>query len=342
MTALGSVSRRSATPSSATQVEPLGGALQRPECVIATRDGCVFASDWRGGIACIHPDRSQSILLAKGFPLRPNGIALRENGRFLVAHLDEREGGVYELAGDGTLRPFLLEVGGRLLEPTNFVLIDSGVVWITVSTRHVPRHSSRRRDVADGYLVRVDDRGARIVADGLAFANECRIDAARRWLYVNETYGARVSRFPIGANGDLGQRETYVQFEPATFPDGLVFDTDAALWITSVFSNQLLRVAADRSVQVVLEDSDPAFVARIVADVASGALARPVPIEMPWRRYGNLSSAAFGPGGALYLGCLLDHRIYRMEVDAKGVEPSHWKVRPESGSGWSPNAWEYL
>jgi len=218
--------------------ERWGHDLQRPECVIAARGGSVFVSDWRGGVTWIRPDGAQSALLGKNARLRPNGIALRDDGRFLIAHLDDREGGVYELAGDGAVRPFLLEVQGRALEPTNFVLAESGVVWITVSTRHVPRHAARRRDVADGYVVRVDDRGARVVADGLAFANECRMDAEGRWLYVNETYGARISRFAIRPDGDLGPRETYVQFGPEIFPDGLVFDATGGLWVTSVFSSE--------------------------------------------------------------------------------------------------------
>lgn len=319
--------------------EPWGYDLSRPECVLTTRGGHVFVPDWRGGVTWIRPDGAQSALLGKNVSLRPNGIALRDNGRFLIAHLDDHEGGVYELAGDGTVRPFLLEVQGARLEPTNFVLAESGVVWITVSTRHVPRHSARCRDVADGYVVRVDNRGARIVADGLAFTNECRIDAVGRWLYVNETYGARVSRFAIRSDGDLGPRETYVQFDAEVFPDGLVFDATGGLWVTSIFSNRLLHVRPDRSVTVELDDSDPAFVARIVDDIARGAVASTAAaVEVPWRRYGNLSSAAFGNPNAhiLYLGCLLDRCIYRMPVGQRGLASFHSNIRPESGPGWSP------
>lgn len=324
--------------SEAPSAEPWGHDLNRPECVLATRGGHVFVSDWRGGVTWIQPDGAQRALLGNNVSLRPNGIALRDNGRFLIAHLDDHAGGVYELAGDGTVRPFLLEVDGANLEPTNFVLAESGVVWITVSTRHVPRHSARCRNVADGYVVRVDDRGARIVADGLAFTNECRIDAAGRWLYVNETYGARISRFALRANGDLGPREAYVQFGPEIFPDGLVFDANGGLWVTSIFSNRLLHVRPDRSVTVELDDSDPAFVARTVDDVARGALAATAAVvEVPWRRYGNLSSAAFGNPNAniLYLGCLLDRCVYRMPVAQRGLASFHSNIRPESGAGWS-------
>jgi sugar lactone lactonase YvrE len=43
----------------------------------------------------------------------------------------------------------------------------------------------------------VDTRGARIVADGLGYTNECAIDISGQWLYVNETFSRRLSRFPV-------------------------------------------------------------------------------------------------------------------------------------------------
>lgn len=315
---------------------PIGSDLARPECVIATSDGALYVSDWRGGVTRIAADGRQSSLFAQGASLKPNGIALCANGRFLIAHLDDHEGGVFELASDGTVRPFLTEIDGRRLEPTNFVLVEEDAVWITVSTRHVPRHSARCRKVADGYIIRVDRRGTRIVADGIAFANECRVDAQRRWLYVNETYGARVSRFRIRPDGDLADRETFVTFAGDVFPDGLTFDADGALWVTSIFSNRLIRVGPDRAIDVLLDDADQAFLERFVADVDAGAIAAPGTIEMPWRRYGNLSSCAFAGSAMnqLILGCLLDCRIYRADVPVRGLTPCHWAFRAESGPGW--------
>ena len=47
-----------------------GNGLVRPECVLATAAGDLFAADWRGGVAHIHPDGSQAgvaAMRAKGF-----------------------------------------------------------------------------------------------------------------------------------------------------------------------------------------------------------------------------------------------------------------------------------
>jgi gluconolactonase len=55
----------------------------------------------------------------------------------------------------------------------------------------------------DGFIVLVDDRGARIVADGIYATNEARLDAQERDLYVAETMKARILRFAVRANRSL-------------------------------------------------------------------------------------------------------------------------------------------
>ena len=304
-------------------VEPFGRDLNRPECVHCTAQGDVFVSDWRGGVTRIHPDGRQTLI--KGDRLvKTNGFAILPDRSFLLAHLDEREGGVWRLTLDGKLTPFLED-----LPPTNFVFAFGEKVFITVSTRLVPRTLARKPGHADGFILCVDKRGARVVAEGLGFTNECKVDPSGEWLYVNETFGKRLSRFPLHENGDLGERETMVTFGAGVFPDGLDFDAEGGVWITSVFSNRLIRVARDGSQTVVLEDNDPAFVERIEADFARGALAQAGNPDVPAKLIRNLSSSAFGGPGlrTLYLGCLQDSRIYRMPSPVAGARPPHWDVR---------------
>src|SRR5262249_14895922 len=157
-----------------------------------TQHGDLFTADWRGGVAHVRPDGTQALYqskLAEDRPLRPNGIALRRDGSFLLADLGDSLGGVFALTRDGQVRPYLEEVDGVTLPPTNFVFEDSlGRTWITVSTRHAPRASAYRGDIADGFIVVVDHRGARIVADQLAYTNEALLAADGKHLYVNETF----------------------------------------------------------------------------------------------------------------------------------------------------------
>jgi sugar lactone lactonase YvrE len=305
------------------KVYPLGQNLDRPECVHCTAQGDVFVSDWRGGVTRIRPDGSQQLIAGKGKRVKTNGFAILADCSFLLAHLDDREGGVWRLALDGTLTPFHED-----LPPTNFVHVHGERTYITVSTRLIPRTLARRPDHADGFILCVDKRGARVVADGLGFTNECKVDPTGEWLYVNETFGKRTSRFRLTREG-LGERQTYAQFGHGAFPDGLDFDAEGGIWITSIFSNRLIRVASDRSQTVVLEDNDAAFVDRMEAMFASGELAKAGNPEVPAKLIRNLSSSAFGGPDlrTLYLGCLQDSRIYRMPSPVAGARPPHWDVR---------------
>ena len=304
-------------------VEPFGKDLNRPECVHCTAQGEVFVSDWRGGVMRILADGTQQLI--KGDRLvKTNGFAILPDRSFLLAHLDDHEGGVFRLTCAGELSVFLDD-----LPPTNFVFVHDEKTYVTVSTRLVPRTLARKPGHADGYIICVDRRGARVVAEGLGYTNECKVDPTGKWLYVNETFGKRVSRFALRADGDLGARETLAEFGAGTFPDGLDFDAEGGVWITSVFSNRLIRIAPDGGQSVLLEDNDPAFVARIEAQFARGELVRDVHPEVPAKLVRNLSSSAFGGQDlrTLYLGCLQDSRIYRMPSPVAGARPPHWDVR---------------
>jgi sugar lactone lactonase YvrE len=299
----------------------VGRDLHRPECVLAAPGGELYVSDWRGGITAIHRDGRQTLIApdgpVDGVALKPNGICRRASGSFLLAHLDEHEGGVFELWPDGRARPFLREVEGVPLPPTNYVLEDAwGRVWITVSTRMIPRHGARRRDHADGFIVLVDASGARIVADGLGFTNEVRPDHHGRHLYVNETFARRLTRFGISGDGSLGGRTTVTEFGAGTFPDGIAIDPTGDLWITSVISNRVIRVQPDGAQDLVLEDMEPGFVERFEHDYVSGALCQQGPIPpVPHRKLANISSLDFGPDRCTaYLGCLQGERIATFRV----------------------------
>lgn len=303
--------------------EPFGRDLHRPECVHCTAQGDVFVSDWRGGVTRIRADGSQQLFKGDR-AVKTNGFAILPDRSFLLAHLGDDDGGVFRLASDGALSVFLDD-----LPPTNFVHAHGDTVYVTVSTRLVPRTLARKPGYADGFIVCVDRRGTRVVAEGLGYTNECKVDPTRKWLYVNETFGKRLSRFALRPDGDLGARETVAEFGAGTFPDGLDYDAEGGVWITSVFSNRLIRIAPGGEQRVLLEDNDSRFVARIEEQFARGELVRDVHPEVPAKLIRNLSSSAFGGEDlrTLYLGCLQDSRIYRMPSPVAGARPPHWDVR---------------
>ena len=319
---------RSVPPVRLDEVGFVGHDLHRPECVLCRREGTVFVSDWRGGVTLIAPDGTQRSILPRDNPrgVQPNGIALDRDGSFLLANLGEA-GGVWRLQRDGTLEPFCLEVAGEVLPPCNFVLIDrDGGAWITVSTRLRPRALGYRPDVSDGFIVRVDEAGARIVADDLGYTNEVQIDAAGEWLYVNETFGRRLSRFALTADGVLGERETVATFGAGTFPDGLTFDAEGGIWVTSIVSNRVIRISPDGGQSVLLEDVDPARLEEVEAAFQAGQLGRPHLDHSFGTRLKNISSLAFGGSDrqTAYLGCLLDDRIATFRSPVPGLPLPHW------------------
>jgi sugar lactone lactonase YvrE len=307
-----------------------GRGLNRPECVLACSSGDLYTADWRGGVALIRPDGSQSLFLGQpvdGEPLKPNGIALLPDGSFLLAHLGAERGGVFHLRRDGQTAPWLLRVDGVDLPPTNFVVQDAaGRWWITVSTRLAPRALGYRRSCNDGFIVLVDGQGARIVADGLGYTNECLVDAAGEWLYVNETFARRLSRFALRRDGSLGPRETVTEFGPGTFPDGLALDVEGGLWVTSIVSNRLIRIAPGGEQTVWLEDNEPEHLAWVEQAYERSEMGRPHLDGVKSRVLRNISSLAFG-GPDLrtgYLGCLLGDSLATLTMPVAGQPPAHW------------------
>ncbi len=309
----------------------VGHDLARPECVVTTARGDVFVSDRRSGIMHLMPGGGQRLIAARGVEaFLPNGFSLLPDRSFVVANIG-RLGGAWRLLPDGELIPEVVEVEGMALPPTNFVHAErqDGTLrlWVSVSTRHVPREQAFRRDIADGYIVLKDRTGVRIVADGLGFTNETKVDPSGRWLYVNETMARRLSRFAIRDRGGLGPRETVAEFDNGTFPDGFEFDAEGGIWIASVISNRLLRIAPDGAQRVILEDADPEAVARAERHYAENRLSRADIDSGRDRVLRNLASVTFGGSDlkTVYLGSLFGERIATFRSPIAGAPPPQWR-----------------
>lgn len=315
----------------ADAITALGRGLVRPECVLANQRGDLYCADWRGGVAHLRADGTQTLYsgsMPDGSAPRPNGIALLPNGDFLFAHLGPDTGGVFRLTRTGVITPWLGAVEGRALPPTNFVLPDdAGRTWVTVSTRRMPRALGYRADCDDGFIVCVaPDGSARIAADGLGYANEVAVHPDGRWLYVNETFARRLSRFALHADGSLGPRETVARFGAGDFPDGLAFDEDGHAWVVSIVSNRLIRIAPDGSRTLWLQDCDSAHLDWVEAAFRADAMDRPHLDGIRSQRLRNISSIAFAGADrrTAVLGCLLGDQLHSLRLPVAGQAPIHW------------------
>lgn len=309
-------------------VTMIGAGLTRPECLLCTASGDIYSADWRGGVARTPAKGPQALYQAAGGAeaIKPNGIALQRDGSFLIANIDDA-GGVFRLDRDGKLSEVLRAVDGIDLPATNFVMIDDrSRVWVTVSTRRSPRALGYRPDVDDGFIVLIDTNGARIVADGLGYTNEVAIDNHGNWLYVNETFARRLSRFRIDGRGNLSDKQVVTDFGAGTFPDGLAFDMEDHLWVTSIVSNRVIRVAPDGSQQLILEDCDADHLAAVEKAFQDGVMDRPHLDQINSQKLRSISSLAFGGPDlrTAYLGCLLGDQIASFRTEVMGRPPVHW------------------
>ena len=306
----------------------LFSGLQRPECVLTHSSGHVFVSDRRGGVLEIRPDGTHHLIgrqsPAGACNLLPNGIAMQRDGSFLVANLGE-QGGIWRIAADGTQSPWLTEVDGRAVHRVNFVLNDvHGRVWACISATDGSDAYPLR--TATGYIVLCDASGTRIVAEGLHYTNECRSSADGQFMYVNETFGRRLSRFRMGKAGELTAKQTVATFGEGDFPDGLALDAEGGAWVVCVGSNRVYRIASDGRRQTIIDDADPATAQQLEAAFAAGALNRPQLSAARGQRLQNITSLAFGGADlrTVYMGCLAGDTLATFRSPVAGLQPAHW------------------
>lgn len=316
-----------------TRIEPfsigdlteIGSGLNRPECVLATRDGSLYTGDWTRGIARIAPDGTAGPavpvdLIERGF--RPNGIALTPNGDFLITNMS-RAGGIWRVSRQGDVSPFAIELGGKPIGPTNFVLVDGDRTWITVSSTE-RKHDHFTAAADTGQILLVKDGHLSVAADGLNWTNEVRVSPGGEHLFVNETFACRTTRFDLARDGRLSS-PVAIDFPNDVYPDGMAFDSEEGLWITSVISNRLIRVAPDLTWTILLEDPDPTL-ADIASEYAQGRLTWDRISQSRGSLLSNLSSIAFGGPElkTVYLGGLGHDRVHVFRSEVPGAPMHHW------------------
>lgn len=324
------------------RIRTVGQDLQRPECILAQRDGSLLVADARGGVMRIDADGTQRLIVPtrsgdadtqQGFEDRyvmakgslPNGLALLENGDIVIANWGTDS--VELLTREGTLRTLYSEIDGRPIGKANFVARDSkGRVWLTVTTRMVPWTDSINAGVLDGYIALMDDKGIRIVAEGFGGTNEIRFDAKEEWLYVVESNARRISRLRVADDGSLYGREIYGPSQLDGFPDGFAFDAAGNLWITLIMSDKLIALTPDGDVLTLLDDGNPEATATLnrhyadktltpeIMQAAKGTLA-------PW-----MASLTFGGPDlrTVYLGSLMGNTIPYFRSPVPGLALIHW------------------
>lgn len=324
----------------AADLSYVGEGLQRPECILAERDGSLWAADARGGVVHIRPDGSQT-LIAQSLDTRfsatadeaerftsgtlPNGLAFDADGSILISNFGTDR--LERMTRDGRTEVLLDQIDGQPIGKVNFVLRDSkGRIWITVSTRITNWMAAISPNIADGYVAVLDDQGARIVADGFAFTNEIRFDTAEEWLYVVETTGRRITRLRIGFDATVEEREVFGPADTGGFIDGIAFDAYGNLWGTHVMTDRIFALTPEGDMRIILDDTDPVKVAELNAAFEADQITPDLLLThggtiAPW-----FASVTFGGPDLrnLYIGSLRGTRIPMFRSPVPGLPMVHW------------------
>jgi sugar lactone lactonase YvrE len=322
-------------------IRHVGRDLQRPECILAERDGTLWAADARGGAMRIAADGTQELIVpaqpdAGGtvdFQARyvqsqgslPNGMAFLANGDLVIANWGSDS--VEVMTREGKVRRLFDSIDGRPLGKANFVMRDSrGRVWLTVTTRMNPWTESINARARDGYIALIDEQGVRIVAEGFEGTNEVRMDAREEWLYVVESNARRISRLRVQDDGSLTQREVYGPNKLAGFPDGFAFDAFGNLWVTLVMTDQLVAITPEGEVLTLLDDSNPQATAQLNAHYEARTLTPEIMAAAagtlaPW-----MASLTFGGPDlhTVYLGSLRGTTLPSFRSPVAGLPLIHW------------------
>ncbi|MEO0619917.1 MAG: SMP-30/gluconolactonase/LRE family protein [Pseudomonadota bacterium] len=313
----------------------IGAELSRPECVLCHVSGLLIVSDWTppGGVSLIAPDGRVTRLLATrpddGVPrtLKPNGIALEDGGTVLLAHLGTTCGGIFRLYPDGRCELVTNTVDGADMPPTNFVTVDgAGRIWITVSTRAMPRDSDFHAGASGGFIACHTNGSTRLVADGLGYTNECVLSGDARTLYVNETFGRRLTAFEH-EDGRLTSRRTVAAFGLGDFPDGVTLAEGGAAIVSSILSNRVIHVDLETGAQKHwMADADRTYLDDIEQAFADGTLSRVHLETPPPGRLPHISSVAFGGTDqkTAFVGTLGGACVYAFDAPKAGLQPMHW------------------
>ena len=302
-----------------------GHDLVRPESIIARPDGTLLVSDGRGGITRVDPDGSQHFIGGPGG--EPNGLALLDDGSILIANIGV--GCIQKLYPDGRVEDFLTEVDGVRVSNANYVFVDSkNRVWMSFSTRDSPWRRAIYQPRPDGYIVLLDEKGSRIVGDGIYFTNEIRLDAREEYLYIAETMKGRILRFRIQPDGSLANKEIVGPdgLGVGGMVDGFAFDAEGNVWVTTVLRNGVGIITPDGDYHVVFEDANEPLLAAFDQKIASGE-ATPADLQATMGKTLQLvTSVTFGGPDlrTVYVGSLAMSSLPTFRSPMPGLPMRHW------------------
>jgi sugar lactone lactonase YvrE len=198
------------------------------------RDGALFLSDMHAHqVLRVEADGGRTVVLRHTSPV--SGLGWLPDGRLLAVAM---EGEVLRLDPDGVVMH--ADVRALAAHGVNDMISHPGG-WSYVGQFGYDRHAGQQ--VSPSALIRVDaDGSVAVAAEGLMVANGMAITPDGSTLIVAESAGGRLTSFPIGDGGDLGERTTFAGLPAGHAPDGMCIDAEGAAWVAAVTAGRFIRV----------------------------------------------------------------------------------------------------
>jgi sugar lactone lactonase YvrE len=242
--------------STGTRILATGFAF--PECP-RWHDDALWVSDMHTGEVSRVDPRTGAVEVLFRVPGSAAGLAWADDGSTWAVSMTQRA--VYRWDGG---EPVMM-ADTRELSPSRANELESdrrgGFFVSNVGfslTKEPPRPTVLARLAIDGTL--------RTVADGLVCPNGMAISPAGDELLVAESYADRVTRFTIGADGSLGEREVLVQLEEGAHPDGMDRDADGGIWVAVMGSTEVRHIDRDGLELGRVTAAQPAWACRLGGD----------------------------------------------------------------------------
>lgn len=185
-------------------------------------------------------------------PAQPSGLGWLPDGRLVFVSMRDRK--VMRRESDGSVVVHADVTDHVTGHPNDMVVDAEGRCWLG----NFGFDLMNGADIETASLLRIDPDGSVTeVARDLWFPNGIVVTPDGSTLIVDETFGNRISAFPIRSDGSLGERRDWARFGdlPSTrvvaeavpqavlAPDGTCLDAEGCLWVADATGGRVCRVA---------------------------------------------------------------------------------------------------
>lgn len=161
-----------------------------------------------------------------------NGIDAMPDGTIILA---QHTGRISRVLESKKLEPIVTEYQGkRLNSPNDLAIRSDSTIYFTDPTFGV---SEEEQELSFAGVYRIDNQGKlTLMYDGFSLPNGIAFSPDESKLYVNDSKTGQIIRFDVRDNGDLENRQEFVNVGASTdsgAADGMITDSDGRLYTTS-------------------------------------------------------------------------------------------------------------